>query len=47
MQVEAEGSEFVAIKEPGPWTGKPILLVLEDIRQFVGKVVANLDPFLD
>jgi hypothetical protein len=48
MEVEAQGSEFVAIKEPGPWAGKPVLIVLEQIRQFIGQIaVASLHPFLD
>jgi len=48
MEVEIEGADFVAINEPGPWQERPVLLVLEEIRQFIEqKVIASLEPFLD
>ena len=48
MQVAIEGANYVAIKEPGPWHDRPVLLVLAEIREFIGqRVVAALEPFLD
>lgn len=48
VQVEASGSAFVAIKKAGPWSGKPVAVVLEEILQFTRDVVvAGLHPFVD
>lgn len=48
VQVEASGSAFVAIKEAGPWSGKPVAVVLEEVFQFTRDVVvASLHPFVD
>jgi hypothetical protein len=48
VQVEADGSAFVALKDPGPWSGKPVTILLNEILDFVqNRVVAALYPFLD
>lgn len=48
VQVEAEGSAFVGIKEPDTWNDIPVTLLLNEICEFVrGVVVARLHPFLD
>lgn len=48
IQVEAEGSAFVALKEQNVWNDIPLVLLLYKIHEFVSNnVVARLHPFID
>jgi hypothetical protein len=44
VEVEVAADAFVALRAPGPWIGKPVTLVLNDLVEFVHNVVV---PALD
>ena len=46
--IEGVGASFVAFRELGPWSDQPVILVLDDLLEYVRNiVVGGLQPFID